>query len=189
VADVLFGKADPGGRLPVTFPADSSQIPTAGDPAEYPGIGLNVYYKEGVLVGYRWYDARGERPAFPFGYGLSYTRFRFTRLGVRRLGRHRYRVTVTVTNVGRRPGLAVTELYAAIPGSPGLVEPPKQLKGFVKVALAPRRHRTVTVMLGAGAFSYWDASKHSWRLAPGCDTILVGSSSRELPLRHRVCPR
>jgi beta-glucosidase len=85
--------------------------------------------------------------------------------------------------------LAVTELYAAIPGSPGLVEPPKQLKGFVKVALAPRRHRTVTVMLGAGAFSYWDASKHSWRLAPGCDTILVGSSSRELPLRHRVCPR
>jgi hypothetical protein len=76
VADVLFGKTDPGGRLPVTFPASAGQLPTTGDdPAAYPGIGTDVYYNEGVLVGYRWHDAKGEQPAFPFGYGLSYTRF------------------------------------------------------------------------------------------------------------------
>jgi beta-glucosidase len=189
VADVLFGKSDPGGRLPVTFPADPSQIPTAGDPAKYPGIGLDVYYKEGVLVGYRWYDAHGERPAFPFGYGLSYTRFRFGRLKVRRLGAHRYRVTVRVTNVGRRTGSAVAELYVGIPGSVSLIEPPKQLKGYSKLSLKPHRHRTVTMTLDASSFSYWDTSAQSWRIAPGCDTIMVGSSSRELPLRHRVCPR
>jgi len=189
VADVLFGKSDPGGRLPVTFPADPSQIPTAGDPAKYPGVGLDVDYKEGVLVGYRWYDARGERPAFPFGYGLSYTRFHFAKLRVRRLGSHRYRVTATVTNVGRRTGSAVAELYVAVPGSASLVEPPRQLKGFVKLSLRPHRHRTVTISLDAGAFSYWDTSAQGWRLAPGCDTIMVGGSSRQLPLRRRVCPR
>jgi beta-glucosidase len=189
VADVLFGKSDPGGRLPVTFPADPSQIPTAGDPAKYPGIGLDVFYKEGVLVGYRWYDARGELPAFPFGYGLSYTRFRFARLRVTGLGHHRYRVAVEVTNVGRRTGTAVAELYVGIPGSASLVEPPKQLKGFVKLSLRPRHHRTVTMTLDASAFSYWDSSSQGWRIAPGCDTIMVGSSSRNLPLHQTVCPR
>jgi beta-glucosidase len=188
VADVLFGKADPGGRLPVTFPASADQIPTAGDPAKYPGIGLNVYYKEGVLVGYRWYDAHSEQPAFPFGYGLSYTHFRFAKLRVRGLGRDRYRVTLRVTNSGRRSGWAVVELYVGIPDSSGLLEPPKQLKAFAKLYLRPRRHRTATMTVGAGAFSYWDTAAESWRVAPGCDTLMVGSSSRVLPLRHAVCP-
>jgi beta-glucosidase len=188
VADVLFGKVDPGGRLPVTLPAEPSQIPTAGDPAKYPGIGLNVYYKEGVLVGYRWYDAHDEQPAFPFGYGLSYTRFRFSRLRITRTGRRRYRVTVRVANVGRRTGSAVVELYVGIPGSSSLLEPPKQLKAFAKLSLRPRRHRTVTMKLNAGAFSYWSTASQAWRIAPGCDRLMVGSSSRELPLRHTVCP-
>lgn len=189
VADVLFGKADPGGRLPVTFPADPSQIPTAGDPAKYPGIGLNVYYKEGVLAGYRWYDVHHEQPAFPFGYGLSYTRFRFSRMKVTREGSHRYRVRVRVTNTGRRTGSAVVELYVGIPGSRSLVEPPEQLKAVAKLSLRPRRRRTITMSLDASSFSYWNTAKQRWQIAPGCDRLMVGSSSRALPLRHTVCPR
>ncbi len=77
IARVLFGDADPGGRLPATFPREEGDIPTAGDPEKYPGVAENVKYKEGVLVGYRWYDANRIAPAFPFGYGLSYTRFRY----------------------------------------------------------------------------------------------------------------
>ena len=188
VADVLFGRSDPGGRLPVTFPADPGQIPTAGNPAAYPGLAFDTYYTEGVLVGYRWYDARGEQPAFPFGYGLSYTSFRFGKLGVRRIGQDRYRVRVTVANTGHRSGWAVPELYVAIPRSAGLVEPPEQLKGFAKVSLAPGQRRTVTITLDAGSFSYWNTAAESWRVAAGCDTIRVGSSSRDLPLHATICP-
>ena len=189
VADVLFGKADPGGRLPVTFPATADQSPTAGNLSSYPGIANQVTYNEGVLVGYRWYDTKGEQPAFPFGYGLSYTRFRFNKLRVRRVGHDRYRVTLEIANAGKRRGWAVAELYVGIPGSPGLVEPPRQLKGFAKVTLGPRRRRTVTVTLDASSFSYWDSASQSWRVAPGCDAIMVGSSSRDLPLRRTICPR
>jgi beta-glucosidase len=187
---VLFGQVDPGGRLPVTFPDSPDQIPTAGDTAKYPGVGLNVDYKEGVLTGYRWYDAKGEQPAFPFGYGLSYTRFRFTKLKVKRVrgASNRYTVTLTVTNSGRRRGWAVPELYVEIPASQRLVEPPAQLKGFAKLSLAPHEHRTATMTLDSRSFSYWDTPTQSWRIAPGCDTIMVGSSSRDLTLRARVCP-
>src|SRR4051794_640850 len=120
IARVLFGDADPAGRLPATFPAAEDQEPTAGDPDKYPGNGLDVHYKEGVFVGYRWFDAHGFQPAFPFGFGLSYTRFRFS--GLRVAGR---RVSATVTNAGRRPGIAVPQLYL---GSPAPGEPPWQLR-------------------------------------------------------------
>ena len=188
VADVLFGKADPGGRLPVTFPADQDQIPTANDPAKYPGISSNVYYKEGVLVGYRWYDARHERPAFPFGYGLSYAHFRFSKLKVRPLRGKRkgFRVTFTVRNTSHRRGWAVPELYVALPSRPGLAEPPVQLKAFAKLALRPHRTRRVTLVLDSGALSYWDANRQQWRGVSGCVGIMVGSSSRQLPLRRLI---
>ena len=186
IAAVLFGDSDPGGRLPVTFPDSPSQLPTAGDPAKYPGTGLGaltVEYKEGVLVGYRWYDARHETPAFPFGFGLSYTSFRYSRLAVNRLGGGRYAVRVTVTNTGRRTGWAVPELYLGLPAPAGLVEPPAQLKGFAKLLLAPGQHGTATMTLDSRSFSYWDTGSRRWRIAPGLATIMVGSSSRSTPLR------
>ena len=141
-----------------------------------------------MLVGYRWYDAKGERPAFPFGFGLSYTRFRFSGLRVKRLGAAKYRVSLTVTNTGRRRGWAVPEVYVAIPPSAGLIEPPEQLKGFVKLSLAARKHRRVSITLDARAFSYWSSQDQRWRIAPGCDVISVGSSSRSHPLHSHVCP-
>ncbi len=187
IAHVLFGDVDPGGRLPVTFPGSANQIPTAGNMSWYPGIANQTRYGEGVLVGYRWYDAKRERPAYPFGFGLSYSRFRFSGLRVARTGAG-WVARVTVTNVGRRRGWAVPELYVHIPAPAGLVQPPDQLKGFAKVALAPGQRRVVSIALGARSFSYWNVAGQRWRVAPGCDAVMVGSSSRSLGLRARVCP-
>jgi beta-glucosidase len=190
VAGVLFGDADPGGRLPVSFPASATQYPTAGNPAEYPGIGNQVQYSEGLDVGYRWYQAAHVAPADPFGYGLSYTSFRLSQLKVFRLtgagAADRYRVTVTVTNTGSRRGWALPELYLSIPPTSALAQPPDELKGFTKLSLAPHRHRTAAITLTAQSFSSWDTAAQAWRVAPGCDTIMVGSSSGSLPLRARV---
>jgi beta-glucosidase len=187
IAHVLFGDADPGGRLPATFPQQESDLPTAGDPQKYPGVANEETYKEGVAVGYRWYDGRGITPAFPFGFGLSYATFRFTGLAVDPSGTGA-RVTVTVTNTGSRAGTAVPEVYLGLPSSAAVPQPPRQLKGFAKVALAPGQSARVSVGLVERAFAYWDVSSRSWRVAPGCYGVMVGSSSRDLPL-HGVIAR
>jgi len=190
IARVLFGDTDPGGRLPVTFPQREGDTPTAGDPQKYPGVGENETYKEGVFVGYRWYDAHRLEPAFPFGFGLSYTSFRYRGLRIGRAPRGSgapATVSAEVTNTGARSGLAVPELYLALPSpSAGVRQPPTQLKGFAKLALAPRETRRVSFRLNDRAFSYWDVTRNGWRVAPGCYRVMVGSSSRELPLRGSI---
>ncbi len=186
VANVLFGKSSPGGRLPATFPAAESQIPDYGDSAAYPGIGNQVQYSEGLLVGYRWYDAKRETPAYPFGFGLSYTTFRFSKLRVRRGSGGRLLVRLRVTNTGRRRGWAVPEIYVHEPAATGLTQPRDELAGFAKVSLAPHRHRTVRIVLGSGWLSYWNTQSQSFQMVPGCYTVMAGSSSRALPLRRTV---
>ncbi|MGZ6708513.1 MAG: beta-glucosidase [Solirubrobacteraceae bacterium] len=198
IARVLFGDADPGGRLPATFPAAADDEPTAGDPEKYPGVAEEVSYKEGVLVGYRWWDARRIAPAYPFGYGLSYTTFRLSRRRIARRAGGRVVVSASLTNTGRRTGTAVPQLYLALPApNPTTPQPPRQLKGFAKVALRPGRSRRVSFALGRRAFSYYDVPAKGWRVAPGCYGVQVGTSSRDLPLRgaiargaprtHRTC--
>jgi beta-glucosidase len=169
IASVLFGDVDPAGRLPMTFPADERQGP-AKTPAEYPGDGAAVHYDEGVLVGYRWYDAKGEKPLFPFGHGLSYTTFRYGDLQASRDA-----VRVRVTNTGRRAGTEVAQLYLGLPASAD--EPPSRLKGFQKVRLSPGQTATVTFRLDARALSAWDGT---WRVRPGIYKVAVGSSSRDI---------
>jgi beta-glucosidase len=171
IARVLFGDTDPGGRLPVTFPKQEGDIPTAGDPEKYPGVGEQVKYKEGLFVGYRWYDARGIQPAFPFGFGLSYTRFSYRKLKLS--GR---KVSVTVKNTGKRAGTAVPQLYVAL----GSGEPAKQLRGMRRVTLAPGKSRRVTFRLTPRDLSYWDVGTNAWKRAPGCIKYMVGSSSRAI---------
>jgi beta-glucosidase len=186
LAHVLFGDVDPGGRLPVTFPPSETQYPTAGDPRAYPGVGGEIFYDEGVFVGYRWYDENHVAPAFPFGAGLSYTSFRYSRLRVQARG-DAVTVTAQVTNTGKRTGFAVPQLYVGMPSpSPTVLQPPLQLKGYDKLSLAPGRTRTVTFALDDRSFSYWDTGSNGWRVAPGCYRILVGSSSGDLPLRSAV---
>ena len=188
VARVLFGQASPGGRLPVTFPAAAEQIPTFGSPAAYPGVANQVYYKEGVLVGYRWYDAKRERPAYPFGFGLSYTSFWMGQLRVGRShgGAGTFRVSLTVTNTGRRAGWAVPEVYAHVLAPAGLTAPPVQLKGFAKLWLRPGQGRVATISLDARSLSYWNTVAQAWKVQPGCFTIFAGSSSASLPLHQTI---
>lgn len=187
IARVLFGDADPGGRLPATFPQSPDDIPTAGDPAKYPGLGEDVYYKEGVLAGYRWYDANNITPAFAFGDGLSYATFLYSDLRVSPGGSSPMTVatvTARVTNTGVRTGVAVPQLYLDLPSpSAGVVQPPRQLKGYGKTILAPGQSADVTFGLDDRAFSYWDVGSSSWHVAPGCYRVEVGASSRDLPLQ------
>ncbi|MBW8482245.1 beta-glucosidase [Actinomadura parmotrematis] len=182
IARVLYGDVDPGGRLPVSFPAREADAPASGGDALYPGVKGTVTYAEGVNVGYRGYDSRGVAPAFPFGYGLSYTTFKLSGLKATRTA-----VTATVTNTGKRTGYAVPQLYLGLPSAPGAPQPARQLKGFTKIALAPGRSAKVTFPLDARSFAYWDEARASWRTAPGCTSVLVGTSARATPLAARLC--
>jgi beta-glucosidase len=188
IARVLFGDVDPGGRLPATFPRRARDLPTAGSPRRYPGVANVVHYSEGVLVGYRAYDRRGVEPAFPFGYGLSYTRFAFRNLDVRRRGSGA-EVAIDVVNVGLRSGTAVPQLYLGLPGARGRVQPPKQLKGFESVSLRPGGKARVRFHLDSRAFSYWNTHRDRWRVAPGCYGVLVGASSRNIAARATIAMR
>ncbi|MEV5825533.1 glycoside hydrolase family 3 C-terminal domain-containing protein [Spirillospora sp. NPDC052242] len=179
LARVLYGDVDPGGRLPVTFPAEEAHAPTAGNPAQYPGVNKTATFSEGVMVGYRHYDAKGITPKYPFGHGLSYTTFRYSGLKV-----GSKEVKVTVTNTGSRTGVAVPQMYLGLP-SPGVdvPQPPKQLKGFTKVTLRPGQSTTVAFPLTARDLSYWNVEAKRWKVADGCYTVMVGSSSRDVAQR------
>ncbi len=187
IARVLFGDTDPAGRLPATFPRSERDLPTAGDPGRYPGVRDVVRYSEGVLVGYRWYDARLRAPAFAFGHGLSYTRFGFERLSVRPARRGGGAdVGLTAVNHGTRRGTAVPQLYLSLPGARGRAQPPRQLKGFASVALRPGGRARVRFRLSRRAFSFWEARRDRWRVARGCYGVTVGRSSRDPVLSARI---
>jgi beta-glucosidase len=142
---------------------------------------MTVNYSEGVDVGYRWYDARNQEPLFPFGYGLSYTAFRYSDLQVERTGEHQATVKVRIANTGKREGAEVVQLYL---GSPAATEePPKQLRGFEKIQLKPGESKTVTMSLDKNSLAAWDTESHAWKVYPGNYSILVGSSSRDIRLK------
>ena len=181
LARVLFGDVDPGGRLPATFPRSEDQYPYAGDPEAYPGVAEQVQYKEGVLVGYRWFDAKGHKPAYPFGFGLSYTKFRYGPLRLRRRGRDAASVSFTVKNVGRRTGVEVPQLYLGLPSpSEDVEQPPAQLKDFRKLTLRPGRRKRVRFRIDPRDLSYWNVDADGWRIAPGCYQVMIGRSSRRI---------
>ncbi len=186
IAAVLFGDRNPSGKLPLTFPKRQGDTPIQSK-QQYPGVHHNANYSEGLLVGYRWYDAKNIKPLFPFGYGLSYTTFSFANLRApRQFDRARGHVSVQarVTNTGRRAGSEVVHLYIGDP--PGAGEPPKQLKGFRKVYLEPNQTKNVTFTLPLRAFSHWDADKNAWIAPAGAYRIMVGDSSRHLPLAGTI---
>ena len=139
-----------------------------------------VEYREGADVGYRWYAAKGEKPLFPFGYGLSYTTFEYSNLRATPTS-----VSFDVKNTGTREGAEVAQLYVA-EKQPALPRPEKELKGFSRVTLKPGETKTVTIPLDRRAFSYFDASSRQWRVNPGEFEIRVGRSSADTPLRAAV---
>jgi beta-glucosidase len=190
IAALLFGDVDPSAKLPETFPRSQADIPTQS-PQQFPGVSdaqgvPQSHYTEGLLVGYRWYDAKHITPLFPFGYGLSYTSFAFGRLKVAAAhsGSTVATATIEVTNTGQRPGADVPQLYLASPSFAG--EPPKQLKGFERVDLAAGHTAQVSFPLDARAFSYWSTAASGWQVARGCYTIMIGHDDRDIALQVTV---
>jgi len=181
VADLLFGDANPSGKLPVTFPKAEGDTP-AHTPQQYPGVNGTAVYSEALQVGYRWYDAQKIAPLFPFGYGLSYTSFALSKpiLVITKGGSNSfYGLMVDVKNTGPRAGADVVQVYIAAPAAAS--EPPKQLKGFAKVNLQPGETKQIIVTLDPRAFSIWDTASKQWTTVPGQYDVMVGDSSRDLP--------
>jgi beta-glucosidase len=180
IADVLFGRAEPGGRLPVTIPASEADCPVLH---AVPVDGA-IAYDEGLLIGYRGYDARLSAPQFPFGHGLGYTTWSYesVRADPQPLAPgDDAGLTVTLRNAGSRAGREVVQAYLA--GPPGdAAEPPRQLAGFAAVTAAPGELTEVRLTVPARAFARWDTGAEGWTWPPGQYTVHVGRSSRDLRL-------
>jgi beta-glucosidase len=182
IAPILFGDLDPSGHLPETFPQALSDGPLR-TPLQYPGVNGQVVHAERLLVGYRWYTATRIAPLFPFGFGLSYTTFRFSGLSVSR-SRRRVVVRFKLSDTGARAGADVSQVYVGEPRSTG--EPPEQLVGFQRVELNPGASSRVTIVLTPRSFAHWSLARSRFVVSPGCYAIMVGDSSVHLPLRARI---
>jgi beta-glucosidase len=187
LAEILFGAVNPSGRLPSTFERRLEDNPTFA--SYYPEGDTNrVVYKEGVFVGYRGYEHNKVKPLFPFGYGLSYTTFKYANLTVAPAAGAPdalYAVSFDLTNAGDRAGADVAQVYVADDHSK-VARPAKELKGFVKVALQPGETKHVSLNLDARAFAYYDPAAKAWHITPGTFGILVGRSAEEIVLKGSV---
>ena len=186
LAEILFGDTNPSGRLPATFEKRFEDNPVFANHYTEPGT-RRVPYREGVFVGYRGYEKNGVTPQFPFGFGLSYTTFKYAGLvltpGKTKDGK--VSVSFEVTNTGTRAGADVAQVYVG-DGHAKLPRPLKELKGFAKLALKPGETQRVSVELDRRAFSYYDVKAKQWRADPGVFEILVGRSSADIHLTGAV---
>ena len=184
IAAVLFGDVNPSGRLPMTFPRKLADSPAHALGA-YPGKNGTVRYEEGLLVGYRWFDAKKIDPLLPFGHGLSYTSFEYANL---KMVAPRVApppgamapvvvVQLEVKNTGPRAGAEVVQVYVH-PVAPRLPRPPQELKGFARVFLKPGEKKTVAVTLGADAFAFYDPAKKAWVAEAGEFLLRVRGTAR-----------
>jgi beta-glucosidase len=199
VGNILFGTVNPSGKLPNTFPKSEADLPhptitmppptsSGFDGAATPekwAAGLPPFemtYDEGVKIGYKWYDAENKKPLFPFGFGLSYTTYRYSGLQV--TPGEKVKVSFTIANTGSREGAEIAEVYAGLPAA--AQEPPKRLVGFTRVKLNPGEKKNVTVEIEPKYLSIFDEQKDDWSLLPGDYSIMVGGSSDDLPLKGTV---
>ncbi|MDK4735136.1 glycoside hydrolase family 3 C-terminal domain-containing protein [Rhizobium sp. CNPSo 3490] len=181
VADVLFGEAEPGGRLPQTFPkalADNSAI--TGDPAVYPGKNGHVHYAEGVFVGYRHHDISAVEPLFPFGFGLSYSRFRWgePRLSAGEMDPEGITVSIDVTNTGDRPGSELVQLYVRSPLAK-VERPDKELRAFAKLSLEPGETGTAVMKVLPRDLAYFDIEAGAFRAEPGDYHLVLAANAAD----------
>jgi len=187
LAEILFGAVNPSGHLPATFERRREDNPSFA--SYYPEGDTNrVVYKDGVFVGYRGYEHNGVKPLFSFGYGLSYTTFKYANLSVvpsTGSPEALYTVSFDITNTGDRAGADVAQVYVADDHSK-IARPAKELKGFAKVMLQPGETRHVAINLDARAFAYFDPMAKQWHITPGTFGILVGRSSEEIILKGSV---
>jgi beta-glucosidase len=189
ITAILYGDVNSSGKLPLTFPRTADEIPTS-TAAQWPGVNENSTYSEKLDVGYRWYDAHHVQPLFPFGYGLSYTTFKLSDLRVspaeidRMDSKTNVQVNLRVKNTGKRDGAEVVQVYVEQPEKNG--EPPRQLRAFTKVDLKAGETQSVRLNLNPWSFYIYDSDLDRWKIPSGKYGILVGTSSRELPLRREI---
>ena len=183
LADVLSGDANPSGKLPFTYPAKLEDCPAHHfDALCYPGDSIREVYKEDILVGYRWYDTKGVKSLFPFGYGLSYTTFEYGKAELsssRMSASGRIQLSCTVKNTGDVAGKETVQLYVGDEKC-SVLRPLKELKGFQKILLRPGEERTVTFAVTPDMLEFFDDKKHEWRAEPGKFKLYVGSSSADI---------
>lgn len=194
LANLLFGKVNFSGKLAITFPASEADLPHAtvaapDGPKPGPLAGLMspkppfpAKYDEGLKVGYKWFDAENKTPAFPFGFGLSYTSFAYSNL--KAVTGEKLEVSFSIRNTGKREGEEVAQVYLTLPASAG--EPPKRLVGWQKVALKAGESKTVTLAIDPLYVSIFDAEADHWTVMPGEYRVMAGSSSATLPLSTAV---
>jgi beta-glucosidase len=197
IANILFGKVNPSGKLAITFPASEADMPhpeeakqPKGELTDVPGLPgykinqtkFDVKYDEGLKVGYKWYDAEHKQPLFPFGFGLSYTSFAYSDLKVE--SGDQLHVSFTVRNTGATEGAETAEVYAGLPASAG--EPPRRLVAFKKVNLKAGESQRVDLSVEPLYLSIYDMGKKSWQRLPGTYEVFAGPSSRDLPLTTKV---
>ena len=203
IAEVLTGAVNPSGKLSVTFPKSVQDLPHPNLPGMdiflelqkknaniAPGPGsqrstlppFDANYDEGLLVGYKWYDAKQKTPLFSFGHGLSYTTFTYATAKLTHTGD--IQVTFQLKNTGTRPGSEVSEIYTTLPTETN--EPPKRLVGWSKTDLKPGESKTVTVTIDSHYFAIFNASKNTWEIVPGDYQLMIGGSSDSLPLKQTL---
>ena len=189
IANILFGRVNPSGRLPISFPRSEADLPRPRPPRPQadpmkPGVAPAtspiVTLDEGLAVGYRWYDSREKSPAYEFGYGLSYTAFEYS--GLKTNGD--LSVEFELANTGEREGTEVAQLYLEFPASAS--EPAKRLAGWARVELAPGERRRVRIVPDPYSLSVWDTAAGAWRQPAGRYRLHVGASSRNLPLTQEI---
>jgi len=185
IANILFGSVNPSGKLPMTFPASVNDLPRpviATPPDSTTPFPVD-YTIDGFNVGYKWYDSKGITPAFPFGYGLSYTTFSITnpQLTATTSGSPSLQVSFQLQNTGTRAGAEVAQVYLGLPPSTGEA---KRLVGWQKVSLTAGQQQSATIQVNSGdsshPLSYWDVNSNSWLVASGTYTVYLGNSSRNL---------
>ena len=185
VVDILFGKVNPSGKLPESFPYHLEDNPSY---LYYWGEGDRVEYREGVFVGYRYYDKKKMAVRFPFGYGLSYTTFAYSepKLSAARIrDTDTVTIRVDVTNTGSRAGKEAVQLYVSAPDSK-VIRPVRELRGFDKIELAPGETKMVSFTLDKRAFAYWNTDIHDWYVESGKYLLQIGGSSRDIAIEQEV---
>jgi beta-glucosidase len=192
-AEIMAGKVNPSGKLPISIEKKIEDNAAFGNfglswgdkrPKKKAGVQeyQDVFYKEGIFLGYRHLDQEKIEPQFPFGHGLSYTTFKYSDLKIKKEGQVNYRVSLKLSNVGKRDGFETVQLYVADLKS-SVPRPPQELKGFKKVFLKAGETKTVEIDLDSSAFAFWHPTKKKWMVEPGRFELLVGSSSRDMRLR------
>lgn len=182
---LLYGEANPSGKLAETFPLRLEDNPSY---LNFPGTRFQVDYREGIFIGYRYYDKKKMEVLFPFGYGLSYTTFAYENLQISKqdaTDADTITVSVTVRNTGQMAGAEIVQLYIRNPKGEE-IRPEKELRDFAKVSLEPGESKTVTMELDSRAFSYYHTGIHDWYAEDGSYEILVGASSRDIRLRESI---